>query len=206
MVDPGEYKLTISANGKTESRTVLVEDDPRVQFSDDDRAKRRKALETIVTMTKEADAARRRAVAMNTSLTSLTDGWKQPGAPTIPEPVKKSAEDLLARVKKAVARLEAPAGGRGGGAGAPPPYTPPAVPTKLARLMGAIDSYSAAPTARQMAEIDEAAGQLKTLTAEVNTLWDEVPKLNKQLIDAGVPYFTVNPNPVPAGGRGGRGN
>jgi photosystem II stability/assembly factor-like uncharacterized protein len=206
LVDPGEYKLTISANGKTESRTVTVEDDPRVQFSNDDRAKRRKALETIVTLTKDADAARRRAVAMNTSLTSLTEGWKQPGAPTVPDPVKKSAEDLLARVKKMVARLEAPAGGRGGGAGAPPPYTPPAVPTKLARLMGAIDSYSAAPTSRQVAEIDEAAGQLKTVTAEVNTLWDEVPKLNKQLIDAGVPHFTVNPNPVPAGGRGGRGN
>jgi photosystem II stability/assembly factor-like uncharacterized protein len=206
MVDPGEYRLTISANGKTESRTVLVEDDPRVQFSNDDRAKRRKALDTIVTMTKDADAARRRAVAMNTSLTSLTDGWKQPGAPAVPDPVKKSAEDLLSRVKKVVARLEAPAGGRGGGAGAPPPYTPPAIPTKLARLMGAIDSYSAAPTSRQLAEIDEAAGQLKTVSAEVNTLWDEVPKLNKQLIDAGVPHFTVNPNPVPAGGRGGRGN
>jgi hypothetical protein len=70
--------------------------------------------------------------------------------------------------------------------------------------MQAIDSFSAAPTAKQLAEIDEAAATLKTATAEVNALWDEVPKLNKQLIDAGVPYFTVNPNP-PTGGRGGRG-
>jgi hypothetical protein len=205
LVDPGEYKLTISANGKTESRTITVQDDPRVQFSNDDRAKKRKALDTLVTMTKDADAARRRAVAMNTALTSLTDGWKAPSAPTVPDNVKKSAEDLLARVKKVVARLEAPAGGRGG-AGAPPPYTAPAVPTKLGRLMAAIDNYSAAPTSRQLAEIEEAAAQLKTATAEVNTLWDEVPKLNKQLTDAGVPHFTVNPNPPATGGRGGRGN
>jgi len=72
--------------------------------------------------------------------------------------------------------------------------------------MNAIDGYSAAPTSRQMAEIDEAAAQLKSGTADVNALWDEVPKLNKQLIDAGVPYFTVNLNAAPAGGRGGRGN
>jgi photosystem II stability/assembly factor-like uncharacterized protein len=207
-VDPGEYKLTLTAGGKTESRTVVVEDDPRVQFSSDDRAKKRKAVETLVTMTKEADGVRRKAVAMNTALTSLTDGWKQPNAPTIPEAVKKSAEDLLARVKKAAAKFEQAGGGRGAGgtAGPPPPYTPPPVTTKILRLMGAIDNYSAAPTSRQMAEIDEAAAQLKTGAAEVNALWDEVPKLNKQLTDAGVGYFTVNLNAAPAGGRGGRGN
>jgi hypothetical protein len=122
--------------------------------------------------------------------------------------VKKSAEDLLARVKKVAARFETPGGGRGAGgsAGPPPPYTPPPVTTKLARLLNTIDNYSAAPTARQAAEIDEAAAQLKTGTADVNALWDEVPKLNKQMTDAGVPYFTVNLNSAPAGGRGGRGN
>jgi photosystem II stability/assembly factor-like uncharacterized protein len=207
-VDPGEYKLTLTANGKTETRTVVVEDDPRVQFSSEDRAKKRKAIETLVTMTKEADTARRRAVAMNAALTSLTDGWKSPNTPTVPDPVKKSAEDLLARVKKAAARFEQAGGGRGAGgtAGPPPPYTPPPVTTKLARLTAAIDNYSAAPTSRQMAEIDEAAAQLKAGTAEVNALWDEVPKLNKQMADAGVGYFTVNLNAAPAGGRGGRGN
>jgi len=69
--------------------------------------------------------------------------------------------------------------------------------------MQSIDSYSAAPTSKQLAEIDEAAAQLKSATADVNALWDEVPRLNKQLIDAGVPHFTVTPTP-PAGGRGGR--
>jgi photosystem II stability/assembly factor-like uncharacterized protein len=208
VVDPGDYKLTISANGKTDTRAVTVEDDPRVQFSSDDRSKRRKALDTLAVMAKDADAARRRAVAMNTALTSLTDGWKQPGAPSVPDAVKKSAEDLLARVKKVVARFESPAGGRGPGgtAGPPPPYTPPPVTQKITRLMNAIDSYSAAPTPRQLADIDETAGQLKSGIADVDALWNEVPKLNKQMTDAGVPYFTVNPNTAPAGGRGGRGN
>ncbi len=208
LVDPGEYKVTISANGKTDSRTFKVEDDPRVQLSSDDRAKRRKAVETLVTMTKDADAARRRAVAMNTALTSLTDSWKQPNAPAVPDAVKKSAEDLLARVKKAAAKFETAGGGRGAGgtAGPPPPYTPPPVTQKISRLMSTLDGYSAAPTSRQLADLDDAAAQLKSGVAEVNGLWDEVPKLNKQMIDAGVPYFTVNLNTVPAAGGRGRGN
>jgi hypothetical protein len=115
------------------------------------------------------------------------------------------ASDLLARVKKAVAKFETPGGGRGGGgsAGPPPPYTPPPAPQKISRLMGALDGYSAAPTARQWAELDEAAAQLKSGVAEVDALWEEVPKLNQQLTAVGAPYFTVT---LPAAGGGRRGN
>jgi hypothetical protein len=60
--------------------------------------------------------------------------------------------------------------------------------------MNAIDGYSAAPTTRQLADIEEASAQLQKGIAEVNRLWDEVPKLNKLMTDAGVPYFTVNLN------------
>jgi hypothetical protein len=72
--------------------------------------------------------------------------------------------------------------------------------------MTTIDSYSAAPTARQLAEVQEAADQLKKAAAEIDSLWDEVPKLNKLMTDAGVQYFKVDLNAVPAAaGRGGRG-
>ena len=206
LVDPGEYKVTVSANGKTDSRTFTVEDDPRVQFSTEDRAKRRQALETLTAMTKQADDARRKAVAMNTALTSLADGWKQPGAPAVPDSLKKAVDDLLARVKKTAAIFEQQGGGRGGSAGPPPPYTPPPVTQKIQRLMFSIDGYSAAPTVRQMADIQDASAQLKTGIAQVDALWDEVPKLNKMMTEAGVPYFSVNLTPArPTGGRG-RGN
>jgi photosystem II stability/assembly factor-like uncharacterized protein len=211
MVDPGEYKVSISANGKTETGTVMVEEDPRVQLSAADRDKRRQAVNTLVTMTKDADATRRRAVAMSLALTSITDSWKGSNAPPVPDNVKKAADDLLARVKKAAAVFESAGGGGrgagGGSAGPPPAYTPPPVTQKIARLMGTIDGYSSAPTSRQMADLVEAQQQLKSGTAEVDKLWDEVPKLNQMMKDAGVGYFTVNVNTVPApaafGGRGG---
>jgi flavin-binding protein dodecin len=181
---------------------VKVDEDPRVQFSDADRARRRKAVDSLVTMTKEADAARRKVVAINTALTSLTDGWKSANAPAVPEPIRKAADDLLARVKKTVAKFETPGGGRGGAAGPPPPYTPPPVPQKISRLMFALDGYSAAPTSRQMAELEDAAAQLKSGVAEVDGLWEEVPRLNQRMVEAGVPHFSVT---LPVAGRG-RGN
>jgi len=149
---------------------------------------------------------------MNMALTNLTDSWKLPNSPPVPDAVKKAVDDLAAKVKAAAAGFESQGfggrGGGGGGAGAPPPYTPPPVTQKITRLMTMIDAYSAAPTSRQLADLQEATDQLKKDAAEVDRLWDEVPKLNKLMTDAGVQYFKVDLNSVPAaaGGRGGRGN
>lgn len=209
IVDPGDYTVTLTLAGKSESQTVQVEDDPRVQFSADDRARRRKAVDTLISMTKEADAGRRKAVAMTTALTSLTESWNSPNAPTIPENIRKTADELLAKAKKAQAAFEAAGGrgGRGGGgsAGPPPAYIPPPVTQRISRLMSSIDNYSSAPTATQMAEIDQCSAELRKGLDEVNALWDDVPKFNKAMADAGVQYFTVNVNAVPAPAPGGRG-
>ena len=205
MVDPGSYVVSISAAGKTDSKTFTIEEDPRVQVSDDDRAKRRRALTTLSGMTRDADAARRRIVGMNTALTSLTESWKLPNAPAVPDSVKKAAADLMEKVKPALATFEAAGGGGRGGGGAGPggPFVPPPVTQKIARLMTSIDGYSAAPTARQMSDLNDAAAELRAGIAEVNRLWEEVPKLNKVMQDAGVPYFAVTlAGPAAAGGRG----
>jgi photosystem II stability/assembly factor-like uncharacterized protein len=206
LVDPGSYVVTIAAAGKTDSKTFTIEEDPRVQFSDDDRAKRRRVLTTLSGMTRDADAARRKIMGVNTALTSLTDSWKLPNAPAVPDSVKKAAEDLMAKVKPTLATFENPAGGGRGGGGAGPggPFVPPPVTQKIARLTTTIDGYSSAPTLRQMADLNEASMQLQAGIAEVNRLWDEVPKLNKVMQDAGVPYFTVTlAGPAQPAGRGG---
>jgi hypothetical protein len=208
LVEPGDYKVEISANAKTDTMTVKVEDDPRIQLSSEDRSKRRRAIDTLATMAKDADAARRKVAGMNTALTNLTDSWKLSNAPTVPDNVKKAADDLLARVKKGLAEFEAQGGGRGGaggGAGPPPPYAPPPVTQKINRLMFSLDGYSAPPSSRQMADLEEAQQQLQKGIAVVNALWDEVPKLNKMMSDAGVQYFTVTPSTAPPA-TGGRGN
>ncbi len=173
-----------------------------MQFSDDDRLKRRRALETLAVMTRDADAARRKIAGINTAITALLDSWKLPTAPAVPDSVKKAADDMLARVKPALAIFEAAGGGGGRGGGGP--FVPPPVTQKIARLMTAIDGYSAVPTSRQMADIADASKELETGVFMVKNLWEEVPGFNKVMQDAGVPYFKVTlAGPVQPGGRGG---
>jgi photosystem II stability/assembly factor-like uncharacterized protein len=208
LVDPGEYTVALTLAGKTETKTVAVEDDPRLEISSADRAKRRTAITKLYTMTRQAEESRRKIVAMNTAVTTLTESWKRPAAPSVPDPVKKAAEDTLAKIKAVLGTFEGPAGGgrgAGGGAGAPPPYTPPPVNQKINRLMGVIDGYSGPPTSRQLADIDECAAQLQIGIEAVNKLDAEVPKLNKLMQDAGVPYVTVDTTGVPPPVQGGRG-
>ena len=91
---PASYTVTLTLAGKTETTTVTVEDDPRLSVSPDDRTKRRTAITKLFTMTRQADEGRRKIVAMNTALTALTDSWKRPAAPPVPDAVKKAADDI----------------------------------------------------------------------------------------------------------------
>ena len=194
LVDPGEYNVAVAAAGKNETKTVAVEEDPRITLSTADRAKRRLALTKLYGMAREAETGRRRIVAMRTSLATLTDSWKRPGASQPPDPVKKAAEDLLARVKEVAGLFEVDRQGGLGFAGPPLTYTPPPVNQKIGRLMGAIDGYAAAPTERQITDIDQASAELGPAMSSVNKLANEdVPRLNKMMADAGVPYVSTGP-------------
>ena len=174
-------------------------------MSAEDRAKRRQALTKLYGMSREADGGRRKIVALQTSLTTLTDGWKRPGTPKVPDDVKKATDDLLAKVKEVVGIFEVERGGQLGGAGPPLKYTPPPVNQKLGRLMGAIDSYSGPPTARQLADVDEYSTELEPALAVVKKLTDEdLPRLNKMMADAGVPYVSADTAPAAPQGRRGR--
>ena len=208
LVDPGEYTVALTVAGKTETKTVAVEDDPRLEISAADRAKRRTAITKLYTMTRQAEEGRRKIVALNTAVTTLTESWKRPAAPAVPDSVKKAADETLAKIKAVLGTFEGAAGGgrgAGGGAGAPPPYTPPPVNQKINRLMGVIDAYSGPPTSRQLADIEECAAQLQTGMEAVNKLDAEVPRLNKLMQDAGIPYVTVDINNVLPAAQGGRG-
>jgi hypothetical protein len=147
---------------------------------------------------------------MTTALANLQAGWTAANAAPVPDAVKKAVEDLAAKVKIAAAYFEAAGGGGrggggggGGGAGARGEFTPPPVTQKIQRLMGLIDGFSGPPTARQLADMEEAAAELKKGTAAVDAVWDEIPKLNKVMSDAGVAYFRVDLDAVPAASAGG---
>jgi photosystem II stability/assembly factor-like uncharacterized protein len=205
LVDPGEYTIAISAAAKNETKTVVVEEDPRITLSAEDRTKRREALTKLYGMARQAEDGRKKIVALRTSLTTLTDSWKRPGARQVPDNVKKAADDLLAKVKEVVGIFEFERQGQLGGAGPPLAYTPPPVNQKIGRLMGAIDGYSAAPTARQLADVQDASVELEPALGIVKKLTDDdLPRLNKLMAEAGVPYVTAETGAPAGGGRGSR--
>jgi hypothetical protein len=71
--------------------------------------------------------------------------------------------------------------------------------------MGAIDSYSGPPTARQLADADELESELQPALAAVKKLTDDdLPRLNKMMADAGVPYVSADPAPAAPQDRRGR--
>jgi hypothetical protein len=214
-VDPGKYTITLTAGNAKDSMAVVVEDDPRVQISNEDRAKKRETLKTLESMTREAEEPRRKAAGMTTAMTNLLAAWQAANAAPVPEAVRKAVDDFNARLKTAAAVFETAGGGRGGrggggaggGAGPPASFTPPPVTQKITRLMTMIDGYSAPPTSQQLEDLRQAQAELKSGIAEVNTLWDEMPKLNKVMADAGMQYFRVEmSNTPPAGGGRGGGN
>jgi hypothetical protein len=95
-------------------------------------------------------------------------------------------------VKETAGLFEAERQGALGFAGPPLTFTPPPMNQKVGRLMGAIDGYAAAPTARQLSDIDLISSELTPAVAAVNKLAsDDVPRLNKMMADAGVPYVNV---------------
>ncbi len=168
-------------------------------------AQRRQAITKLYGMVREADTGRRKIVALRTSLTTLTDSWKRPGAPQVPDAVKKQADGMLASAKEVAGTFEVDRQGGLGDAGPPLKWTPSPVNQKIGRLMNTIDSYSGPPTARQLADIDVVSTELKEGLAAVNKLTDEdLPRLNKAMADAGVPYVTVDTG-APQGGQGRRG-
>jgi photosystem II stability/assembly factor-like uncharacterized protein len=212
LVDPGKYTITLTAGNAKDSMAIEVEDDPRVQMSNEDRAKKRQTIQTLVSMIKESEEPRRKAAGMTTAMTNLLASWQAPNSAPVPDGVRKAVEDFNARLKVAAAVFEAAGGGRGGrggggggGAGPPSGYTPPPVTQKITQLMGQIDGYSAAPTSRQMSDLAEAQAELKGGVGEINALWDDMPKLNKVMADAGMQYFRVELSNAPpaAFGRGG---
>jgi hypothetical protein len=196
-VDPGEYMITVAAAGKTASTTASVEQDPRVAMLPEIMTQRRQAITRLYGMMRDADAARRKIVALRTSLTNLTEGWKRPGAPQVPEAVKHQADAMLANAKEVAGKFEVQRDAPLGNAGPPLKWTPPPMNQKIGRLLNAIDSYTGTPPSRQLTDIDTALADLKEGLAAVSKLTGEdLQHFNKMMAEAGVPYVTADTGPA----------
>ncbi len=205
FVDPGTYTVKVTLGDQTETKTVKVVEDPRIQFSEADRAKRHDAVMRAYNLSRDASRGMREIVGLRTALDTTLAAWKRPGAEKIPENVQKAAEDLSKQVNEVAAKFANPPeepGGEQGGAGPALVYRPPTLTQRVNEEMGSLQGMSEAPTASELAELDLLTKEVADALPQVDKLVKEgLPNLNKLMNEAGVPHIVI---PQPGAGRGGR--
>jgi photosystem II stability/assembly factor-like uncharacterized protein len=203
LAEPAEYTVKISVDGKEVSKTVKVEEDPRVTMSAADRAARHEAIMKLYEFAKTADQGQKTINGLKASLTAAMESWKKPGAAKIPDNIQKAAEALAKQIDTIHGKFVAPERAMGD-AGPPFTYTPPPFGQRVGRLLFAIEGYSAAPTSQQAGELAAVTKLLGEASAQLKKLMDEdLANLNKMMNDAGIPHISVAP-PEAASGRGRR--
>ncbi|HXA19748.1 MAG TPA: hypothetical protein VN380_22385 [Thermoanaerobaculia bacterium] len=195
-VEPGEYMVKVVAGKNEKTTKVVVDEDPRIEISPEDRATRRKALNQIAQMAQQGAAIRR-------SITGLHTALKDYKKSKLPDNVQKALDDLTKKVDdtclKVATTVQCGQSGPLGSAGPAVVYTPPPVTQRITQLLGGIENYAAAPTAYQLDQINVLRGLLTESAAAVQTLTKtDLEALNKMMRDANVPYISI-----PAGGGAG---
>lgn len=187
-VPPGEYNVKVATGKLQANGTAHVDEDPRIQIAEEDRAKLDEAIMRVYELWKSAEAVRKSLQSVKTQLTSLQNILKD--TPDVKKEVNTSVQSLSDEVTNLQKRLVA--GPDTGGAGPPLPDEPRPLLGQIREVGFGLDSYTGAPTADELVRIYDLAKQLRDLIGDVNKLIEEdVPKLNKQMSDAGLQI--VNP-------------
>jgi len=198
LVEPGTYTVKVTAGSDTQTQTVQVEEDPRIQVSAEDRAARHDAIMKLFELSRTATLDQRQINALKVALDAAIAGWKRPNAPKVPDNVQKAADDFSKRVDAERAKYQGAGPGEGGGG------APPTLLARVTRLMGVLENYTAAPTAGEGEEIAELDKKVPVEHEQVQKLvTEDLEGLNKLMNEAGIPHIVVAP--ATGGGRRGRG-
>lgn len=194
---PGEYSVRLTVAGAAQPKKVLVEDDVRVTLTPEDRAERTKAITELFDMAKESETAQRQFTALRTAAGALRETWKR-SASAIPETATKALDNLDQKME-AIEKTPEPDLAAGSTSAH---YAPPPVAQRISRLLTSIDGYAMKPTADQMAEIAELRAEMAVVDGQIKKLIaEDLPKANKIIDEAGVPFLSISDRPAAATGR-----
>jgi photosystem II stability/assembly factor-like uncharacterized protein len=202
-VDPGDYVVKIKRGDKELSKPLKIVEDPRITFTAEDRAKKRLALNKLQPVVMQSQLAATTIAGLRTNVNSTIESWKRPGAPQIPENIKKMAEDLLKKIDDAYPTWGTPPSEVANLSSAGPALIERSTPLsqRAAQLMVAIENSSNAPTDYEMSQIDALSQRIPPAVEVVRKLVSEdLAGLNTAMRDAKIPYIQA----PTFGGGGGR--
>jgi photosystem II stability/assembly factor-like uncharacterized protein len=193
LVEPGKYTIKIKAGTKVATQVVAVEEDPRIQFSADDRTARRIAIDQLYAMEKTAAKDRKTMQALKDALTAARERWRsdesKPDVPKVPDDIKKQAEELQKKVDALAPKFIREREGLGN-AGPPFEWKPDPLPEQVQGLLSDLDGFAAAPGGQQKEKIAELTPLVADASAQLKKLVDEdLAQLNKKMNEAGVPHI-----------------
>jgi hypothetical protein len=200
-VDPGEFTVKLNFAGKDQTTTVKVEEDPRVQISDADRAARRKAITDAQAMQRQAQQASQSITGIRNAVRNAMNTWRGPAQP--PQNIRQAAEKLMKdseELCKKFASLQQcglAQAAQLGDAGPPLEAQAPTFGQRIGVVLGQVEGMTVPVNAWQLGELAAIKAPLEQAAAEAKKVVDALAALNKLMNEAGIPHIR------PTGGGGG---
>jgi hypothetical protein len=201
-VDPGDYTVKIKLGTTELTKPLKIVEDPRVQFSAEDRAKKKAALAKLLPIVMQGTTAATQITGLRTNLVAAQESWRRPGAARVPDNVRAAADALLKKIDDLYPNFAQPTACQGPAGGAGPALIECSAPLsqRATQLIGAIEGSSSAPTAWELAQIDALAAKIPPAADAVRQLVTvDLAALNNLMLEAKIPYIA----PPAQGGGGG---
>jgi len=194
FVLPGEYRVQVTIDGRSETRTARVAPDPMVEITDADRETLYRTLLTLTDLQRTASAAADAVVKLDERMEQIAATLK--AYPSAPAPVTTAAGNLRKQVGELrVAIAGRPGQGGFGGGGAQP------VRNRINALKGEVIGSQSLPTRVQTSQVEVVGKLLTDLVGQVNTvITTSLPSLHKQLGDSNIHPGMVEPIKLVPGG------
>jgi photosystem II stability/assembly factor-like uncharacterized protein len=184
---PGQYTVKLSVDGKEMTKTVTVEEDPRIRISPADAEARLKILLAVNKLQRAANSAQTTINNLRLQLNPLQESLKRQA--NAPEAVNSTVNSLLEEVRELQRRLTPQSAGPNAqeAAGPADPAFATAILPRINQLFGALDGYTEGPAARHNKQLQVFTDQLNSLLERVNRVITEgVPNLNRQIAESGL--------------------
>jgi len=182
---PGEYKVTLVAEGVEAAKTLQVDGDPRIDVSLAERKAQHDALMRLYKLMPLLTQAQSTLDALQKQFRDAESNLKKvPSAPPALAEAFKAALKEVDDIRKELAG-EPGAGFQGAMF---------SVRGRLLSVGRSIGGYTGAPSARQVKEIDVNEGKLMALIERINKIIDQdIPRLNQLMNEDKIPHLL----PVP---------
>jgi photosystem II stability/assembly factor-like uncharacterized protein len=201
--EPGTYSVTVTAGKAVATKSLVVEEDPRITIGAADRAERHAALMRLHQLNGRMLKSYLRVSSLKKSLAGVQEEWKKAEAekteapsgekpgPVVPEEVKAALDALLKKAEETHNKFAGPPL-PDGWAGPPLETRPQTIPERLGRLAYEIDGITEPLTPSQKSQIDTVAKVVEDAALVVDRLVEtDLAELNKTMNKSGVPHIKI---------------